>query len=343
MDSTPTASPSQPAAPRLRWLRAAAVGAVVGLLLAGGADFANSLVGPNFHEVIPGQVYRCAQPSRQRLERDIARYGIRTVVNLRGPCEEAPWYLDEGRATSGHGVSLEDLSMSAGRMPSTHTVKQLVAVIEQSEPPLLFHCHRGIDRTGLACTMALILKNDVPLDEALRALSPRFAHIPMGRTGNMDRFFALYREWLRDTGHAHSREVFRGWCLEHYCPGECRATFALLDAPNPARIPAGEPFSLTVRCTNTSVKPWRLHPGNSAGVHLHWTLLDDEDRGVSCGRSGLFHAVVPPGGHIDLVVAVDAIREPGQYRLRLDMADEQHGYFFQLGNEPLVWDLEIVP
>ena len=40
-------------------------------------------------------------------------------------------------------------------------------------------------------------------------------------------------------------------------------------------------------------------------------------------------------------LALPALRQPGRYRLRVDMTDEQHAYFFQTGSEPLVWELEV--
>src|SRR5262245_34652810 len=66
-------------------LRGGTAGVVLALLLHGGYV----LVGPNFHTVIPGAIYRCGQPSGRQLKRLVRKLGIRTVVNLRGVCEDA--------------------------------------------------------------------------------------------------------------------------------------------------------------------------------------------------------------------------------------------------------------
>jgi hypothetical protein len=95
-----------------------------------------------------------------------------------------------------------------------------------------------------------------------------------------------------------------------------------------------------VRCTNTSVKPWRLRPGANAGVHASFVVQDAQDQCVAQGRAGLFHAVVPPGEAIDLTLAVGPLPGPGKYTMRVDMVDEQHGYFFQTGSDPLFVKLE---
>src|ERR671922_1591104 len=65
-------------------------GCVAGLALAACGHAGYVVFGPNFHAVVPGAVYRCAQPSGPRLERWVRRYGIRTVVNLRGCCDPSP-------------------------------------------------------------------------------------------------------------------------------------------------------------------------------------------------------------------------------------------------------------
>src|SRR5262249_10297683 len=124
--------------------------------------------------------------------------------------------------------------------------------------------------------------------------------------------------------------------------GECRCRLELLDAgAQPLRLVNGQPTALRVRCHNTSIKPWRLRPGTSAGVHLSYMLFNSRDKNVGEGRAGLFHATVAPGAFIDLTVALPAQRVPGQYQLRLDMVDEQHASFLQTGSEPLTWRLEV--
>src|SRR5262249_59889867 len=100
-----------------------------------------------------------------RLERLIQAYGIRTVVNLRGSCLGFDWYRDECRVTHALDVCQEDVCFSAGRLPSTHEVRRLLEVVERSEPPLLLHCQRGADRTGLASAVVLLLQTDVGLDQ----------------------------------------------------------------------------------------------------------------------------------------------------------------------------------
>jgi hypothetical protein len=330
----------QPGARRL--LRRQIVwGCLVGLLLALVLELVYLLLGANFRAVVPGLVYRSSRLSPSSLEDALEKYGIRTVINLRGCCEPAPWYLEQSRILNRHNVSMEDVGCSAGRLPSVVTIRQLVQILDQTEYPIMIHCHRGIDRTGLVAAMALLLHSNVTLDEALEQLSWRYAHIPFGRTGNMERFFVLYREWLERTGQDHSPATFRQWAEHDYCPGEGLAHFEVIAPSGPViRLAAEQPALVTVRCHNSSVKPWHFKPGLTAGVHLQYMLVDGRDHTAVWSRTGLRYATVQPGESIDIDIPLPSLK-PGRYTLRADLIDEQHASFFQLGSLPLFQEVEV--
>jgi protein tyrosine phosphatase (PTP) superfamily phosphohydrolase (DUF442 family) len=322
-------------------------GGVAGLLVGLGLHVGYVLGGSNFRTVLPGQVYRCAQPSPEQLARLIRRLGIRTVVNLRGCCPTAAWYRDEAQVAARLGVSLEDLPFSATRLPSSVSARLLLDVLDRSERPLLFHCHQGADRTGMAAVMALLLLPGVNLAEARRQLGPAYGHLPLGKPRHIDRFFELYEGWLAGEDLDHSPDVFRDWVRRHYCPGEGRAELTLLEPlkHRPGRPPAlalraGRPRQVRLRCGNTSLAAWAFQPGTNAGVHAWWSVHDRDDRPVRMERAGLFHATVQPGGHIDLVLPLPGL-PPGRYELRVDLASEQHAFFLQVGNDLLVVELEV--
>jgi hypothetical protein len=315
------------------------LGGLAGLSLAVVAETGWVMFGRNFHVVIPGRVYRCAQESGTALEQTVRAWDIRTVVNLRGCGATLPWYTEECRATHGLNVSQEDVSFSASRLPAVQEVRQLLRVLDHSEYPILLHCRQGADRTGLAAVMVLLLQTDTDLETARRHLGLRFGHLAVERAAHLDRFFAMYADWLKVQGRSHSPAVFRAWAEHDYCPAECRCTLEPLEVP--ARIPRGTPVPIRVRATNTSLEAWRLRPENNAGVHVAFTLRDAQDRGVSSGRSGLFDAVVNPGESIDLTLVLPAVKQAGRYRFLADMVDEQHCWFYQAGSEPLERELEV--
>jgi protein tyrosine phosphatase (PTP) superfamily phosphohydrolase (DUF442 family) len=321
-------------------------GTIAGLLVGVSLHAGLILGGSNFHAVLPGEVYRCGQPTGPNLERFVREHGIRTVVNLRGCCPGADWYRAEAEAASALGVSLEDVNFSATRLPSPQSVGQLVELIDRADYPILFHCQQGADRTGLASALAVLLRTDATLEEGLRNLGLATGHLAVGRTRHVDRFFAFYAEYLAKTATTHSPDTLRAWIRDDYCPAEGRARMTLLTPLGEPREPrlharAAIPQTVTIRCHNASTRPWHFRPGGNAGIHLYWRLLDHWQVMVGCDRTGLLRATIPPGGSIDLSVALPGVA-PGRYELLLDLTDEQQGTFVALGNEPFLVEV-LVP
>jgi hypothetical protein len=313
-----------------------------GLIAGGAVEVMSILVGRNFHIVVPNSIYRCSQPTANQLESLIERYRIRTVINLRGCCAPFPWYLNECRVAQRNGVSQEDICFSAGRLPPSNEVRRLVDILEHSEYPLLLHCYHGADRTGLASGIAKLLKTDSSLEEARKQLSPLYGHLPLGRTGNLDRFFDLYSNWLTKRGEIHTKMLFRQWAANDYCGGECRASLEILNQGSGAvDVVLGKPFTLQVRSYNSSASPWKLRAANNAGIHCCAIVNDANGQCASVSKSGLYDAEVPAGGHVNLTLAMPPIWQKGKYRLIVDMIDEQQGFFFQAGSEPLERELVV--
>jgi protein tyrosine phosphatase (PTP) superfamily phosphohydrolase (DUF442 family) len=334
--------PGRPPAPRRRWrharlLAALALAVVAGLL---GPELWRVAFGTNWHVVLPGRVYRSAQLSRRRLEELTARYGVHTVINLRGCCHPEPWYVDECRATHQGGVCLEDVAMSASRYPSRTELRRLVEVFDHAEYPLLLHCRRGADRTGLAAAVVLLLQPDVSFAEARRQLGLRYGHVPLLHTGYLDAFYDLYADWLRARGQEHTPAGFRDWLLHTYRPGPCSAVFERC----PSRlgpVPPGQPQAFAVRVRNDSAEPWHLRPTDNGGIHLGFILYDRAGKKITTGKAGVFEREVRPGESIDLNVVLPGIRKAGSYHLFLDMIEEGQAYFYQMGSEPCECEVRV--
>ncbi len=142
-------------------------GAYVGILILSG----------NFHEVLPGQLYRSAQLSGERLGQEIDRYGIKTVINLRGENVGKGWYDDEVAATAAHGATHVDFGMSASKDLTPEKTQRLLALLKTAEQPILVHCMSGADRTGLASVIFLQQVAGLDEEEAEWQLSPLYGHI----------------------------------------------------------------------------------------------------------------------------------------------------------------------
>jgi hypothetical protein len=322
-----------------RWLlvRALAKGVVLGAALAVGLEAIRVLLGNNLHEVVPGRVYRAAQSNGPGLERLIRRHGIRTVVNLRGSNVIMPWFDAESRATAQTDATQEDICLSAGRLPSTNELRRLIAVFDRAEYPLLLHCRRGADRTGLSAAVALLLLPDATFDQARRQLGPRYGHVALGRPAYLDAFFDQYEAWLNGQGAEHTPTRFRKWADEVYLPAGHHAVLEPLEIPQ--QVAARRPFAVRIRAHNTGDSTWQLRPESTAGVHLRWVIKDRRGVEIDKDRSGMYETQVGPGERIDLTLALPAL-PAGAYRLFVDLMDEQHLCFFQGGSEPWEWEFE---
>lgn len=320
-------------------LRLAGAGALVGL----SAEALRVLAWTNTHTVIPGKVYRSAQLTPSQLDRFIAEKHIRTVLNLRGTCPDVPWYQGECRTTHATNVNQEDVTLSAKRLPPPAEVRRLIEILDHTELPVLMHCQRGADRTGLAATTAVLLHTDATLAEARRQLWPVYGHFAVGRTAVIDRFFDFYDAWLTANQKSHSPNTFRHWVANDYCPGPYRAEITLLSSPE---VPAGRGFALRIRATNRSLEPWVFKPGAAGGIQLRFQLHTRGGDRLFRSHAGLFDRTVNPGEAVEFTAGFPPILKPDKYLLHADLLDTQpidllDADFSQYGSEPLVTELTI--
>jgi protein tyrosine phosphatase (PTP) superfamily phosphohydrolase (DUF442 family) len=328
--------------PRKRWYcwRLILVAGALAAVMSVGFEACRVVFGSNIHVAVAGKLYRGAQPTAADLEALAARYHIRTVVNLRGPCDPADWFVEEIKATERLQMSQEDICMASGRLPSDQELRKLVDVFDHAEYPLFLHCRRGADRTGMAAAVYMLLETDATLGEARTQLGLRYGHVAVGQTCRMDQFLDLYTAWLRAQNREHSRSRFRHWILnEYHGAGFDYRIERFIRATDPLK--ARQPMGFQVRVRNTGKKSWQFRPVETGGFKLGFCLRDGKDIEVTKGFAGLFDAEVNPGEFIDFAVVVPAVARAGRYRLTLDMVHPEYVWLFQLGSEPLEEELII--
>jgi hypothetical protein len=336
LEAPPTVIPRRPRWP-MRPILTVVAAAILGPFL---FEAYQVILGFNFHVVVPGRIYRCAQPSAAALEQLIASRGIRTVINLRGTGDPIGWYLDEVRTAHDHNICQEDINFSAGRLPSVSELRRLILALERAPYPIVLHCRRGSDRTGMASAVAVLLTTDQSLEDAFGQLNWRFGHLAFGRPAQLDQFLGFYKDWLAAEGKQHSPVSFRLWAVDHYCPGCCRCDLAFVEPP-PTGVSRADPTTLSIRARNISLQPWALRPQLTAGVHIGCCIYDDQDHLVDTIKSGLRDESIMPGESTVFTLVLPPFRHPGRYRLQIDMVEEQECWFFQTGSEPLEWELTV--
>jgi protein tyrosine phosphatase (PTP) superfamily phosphohydrolase (DUF442 family) len=177
----------------------------------------------NLGTVDAGRVMRSAQPSA-RLAEWIRDYRLRSILNLRGGSLADPWYAAEVKTAGASGVSFYDLPLSATRRPSRRELLTLVDLLLASQYPLLIHCKSGADRTGLATALYLMVVRGEPPEQAERAFSLKFGHIPLGGPEHLHEPLHEYAAWLKVRGQPHTPDRFLAWLKSDYGPLHDRAT-----------------------------------------------------------------------------------------------------------------------
>ena len=174
----------------------------------------------NWGVVEAGRLYRSNHPLPWQLRDAVRRFGLRTIINLRGQRLACGSDL-LGRATAQElGLVHIDAPFESRGAPHRDRVMRLAEIYRTMAEPALIHCKSGADRTGLAAGIWLLLQGRPP-EAALTQLSLRFGHVRQSRTGILDAFFALYAAALRERPGL----PFLDWVRDHYDEAALRRDF----------------------------------------------------------------------------------------------------------------------
>lgn len=144
----------------------------------------------NFYH-LGGGMYRCSQPSPAQLAKYQQKYGIRSVVNLRGPHGYGSYALEK-EACDKLGLVLHDVKLYSRTAPEVEEVHAMDALFKSMEFPALMHCKSGADRAGLGSALYRILHLGHRVEDALAELNWRYGHFKGAKTGILDFFLASY-------------------------------------------------------------------------------------------------------------------------------------------------------
>jgi protein tyrosine phosphatase (PTP) superfamily phosphohydrolase (DUF442 family) len=176
------------------------------------------VVYPNRHLISEG-VWRSSQPAPHDV-RQLARMGIRTIVNLRGERDCGAYRL-EVKSCGAAGIRLVDFQVKSRAAPEADTIRKAGKLFEEIEYPMLMHCKSGADRVGLMSTLYLLLKEQRPLAEAKGQLHWRFGHFRSADTGILDHFFDRY-----EAEGGRAGVPFLEWLATRYDPDQLKRSFA---------------------------------------------------------------------------------------------------------------------
>lgn len=144
----------------------------------------------NFYH-LGGGMYRCSQPSPAQLAKYRRKYGIRSVVNLRGPHGYGSYALEK-EACDQLGLALHDVKLYSRTAPEVEEVHAMDDLFRSMEFPALLHCKSGADRAGLGSALYRILHLGHRVEDAMAELNWRYGHFKGAKTGILDFFLASY-------------------------------------------------------------------------------------------------------------------------------------------------------
>lgn len=148
----------------------------------------------NVHVVDEGKLYRSARLERDQLEQVIRRFGIKSILNVRGGASGEPWYENEISLAKNLHLSHFDYGLSADDPVTIDQIDEIVKILRDAPKPILVHCEGGADRSGLVSALFLVEIEKRSADEAVSQLSILYGHFPylMSRTRAMDDSFWAY-------------------------------------------------------------------------------------------------------------------------------------------------------
>jgi protein tyrosine/serine phosphatase len=162
----------------------------------------------NFAAVAHGRLYRCNHPTPARLAALTRRYGLRTVINLRGQSNNGADALSREMAAR-LGLDHIDMAVESRGAPHRDRILRLHDIYRSMREPAVIHCKSGADRAGLAAGLFVLFEGGTAA-MAMQQLSLRFGHLRRSRTGILDAFF------LHFAREAEGRKPFLDWVREDY-------------------------------------------------------------------------------------------------------------------------------
>jgi protein tyrosine/serine phosphatase len=155
-------------------------------------------LGGNFHTVVPGELYRSAQPTAALIAEYQENYSIKTIINLRGDNTGSSWYDAEVAEAKKLGIAHVDFRMSARRMMTMEQFSQIIDVFQKAEKPILVHCKSGSDRSGLVSALYVAAIAKLGEEAAESQISFWYGHIPLSISAPyaMDRSFEAFEPVL---------------------------------------------------------------------------------------------------------------------------------------------------
>lgn len=131
--------------------------------------YAQTMTIKNFHTVEESAIYRSGKPKPEQIS-ELKALGVRTIVSLETYMLDPDDAAEEEAAAQASGIEFKRVPMSP-LLFEPPTVEQIQAAVDlianPALQPVLVHCYRGSDRTGLVVGAYHIEQDGWTADEAI--------------------------------------------------------------------------------------------------------------------------------------------------------------------------------
>lgn len=157
----------------------------------------------NFHIVEDKKCYRSAQLSSERLTSYVKKFNIKTIINLRGKQSAKAWWLREDTVSKKLGITLINIPMKSRGLPLKSHIKLLLDAYDNAQAPVLLHCVSGVNRTGLASAVWVLVKQQGSIEKALL---------------QFDKIYGYQESLFPEKKHFITLWKGKKWALQQYDP-----------------------------------------------------------------------------------------------------------------------------
>lgn len=163
----------------------------------------------NFHR-ISDEAFRSSQPTMWQLRRMVKKYGIKTIINLKGANKNSAHYAFEREQCEKLGIKLVDVDIYSRSLPDGHRIRRAKEVFDSVEYPVWMHCKAGADRAGIYATLYQYFRKHIPIGKTDQLRLWPYGHIRHSTAGKID----YYLEQFLTYQQGHPEAEFLDWA-EH--------------------------------------------------------------------------------------------------------------------------------
>ena len=159
-------------------------------------NFTN-LIRFNFHR-ISEEAFRSSQPTMWQLRRMVKKYGIRTIINLKGANAKSAYWAFEREQCEKLGIRMVDVQIYSRSIPDAARIRRAKEVFESVEYPIWIHCKAGADRAGIYSTLYQYFHKHIPIEQTDQLRLWPFGHIRHSSAGKIDYYLELFAAYHRE-------------------------------------------------------------------------------------------------------------------------------------------------